>query len=285
MFRCYRHSFCWLKLLLCSLALPQFCLYLGTQKSERRMKRLIWKICDFSSNAYEQDTDRINFSGVLYNCLITQRFPFDFCSSVSFLVKQHLTSATSKVWTSFLPGASVGYVYPEDLVWWKWTSVWWKWNYSGNQITLKIPNYVGEKWQIEPLTNLETTFCLCLSQTQNFVIWKFLLLKSSKMLTVTVDTAAVLSYSYFVISNSIFFDLNFQISESCSLVYSFITLAFSFLSAKVKFLPASVFYIIYITCCSFVTDLYTCGHIVQSVTAKLIFLTHCDLLSIPLALS
>lgn len=46
-----------------------------------------------------------------------------------------------------------------------------------------------------------------------------------------------------------------------------------------------MFYIIGITRCSFVTDLCTCGQIIKILTAKLIFLTHCDRLSIPLALS
>lgn len=162
------------------------------------MKRLIWKICDFSSNAYEQDTDRINFSGVLYSCLITQRFPFDFCSSVSFLVKQHLTSATSKVWTIFFPGASVDYCLPRGLSLME-MKLQWKPDYSENPklCRRKMTNWAFDKFR-------DYVLSVSLTQTQNFVIWKFLLLKSSKTLTVIVNTAAVLSYSYSVISNSIF---------------------------------------------------------------------------------
>lgn len=67
------------------------------------------------------------------------------------------------------------------------------------------------------------------------------------MLTVTVDTAVVLSYSNSVISNSIFFDLNFQIIfESCSLVYSFITQAFFFVSRSKIFASFCVSHLHYL---------------------------------------
>lgn len=166
------------------------------------MKRLIWEICAFSSTVYEQDTDRISFSGVLYCCLTTCRFPFDFRSSVSFLLKHHLTSATNKVWTIFLPGASVDYCLPGGLSLMEMSfhlmemKLQWKPDYSENPklCRRKMTNWAFDKFRGQVLS-------LFLTQAQNFVTWKFLLL-SSKTLTVTVDTAVALRHSYCVISNS-----------------------------------------------------------------------------------